>query len=753
MKQILTAFFFFFCSVGLAVSGNDAGKPLMGFTRGHAADELQLEGRFDASLHREDLPLWLKELSSHPHNIGSPHDKSNAEYIAARLKSFGFETAIEQFKVLFPTPKTRLLEMIAPTSYTAKLAEPPVADDPTSSLQLEELPTYNVYSPDGDVTGELVYVNFGLPRDYEELDRRGIDVKGKIVITRYGGAWRGIKPKVAAEHGAIGCIIYSDPRDDGYFDGDVYPKGAYRNQDGAQRGSIADMPLYSGDPLTPGVGATENAHRLSLKDAKVMAKIPTLPISYGDATPLLAALGGPVAPEEWRGDLPLTYHIGPGPARVHLKVAFNWDLVPAYDVIGTVRGSERPDEWIIRGNHHDAWVFGAEDPLSGQVGMLEEARGIGSLLSTGWRPKRTIVYCAWDGEEPGLLGSTEWVETHADVLKQKAVVYINSDSNGRGFLYVGGSHTLERFANQVARDVTDPERRISVEDRLRALRLSESQGEGFREALGEKGAHIGALGSGSDYTPFIQHLGIAALNIGYGGEDGGGSYHSVYDSYSYYTRFMDTNFVYGIALAQTGGRMVLRFADADIFPIDFQGFTETVGKYIKEVTKLADDMRAQTEEFNQKIKDHDAQVASDPHQVYIEPKPKDPVPYINFAPLLNALSTLQQSAGNFLRAMPNPDSVSLPPDRIQELNAILMNAERTLTRKEGLPGRPWYTHEIYAPGLYTGYGVKTLPAIREALELRKWKEAEEQTRVVAGVLEDYAHLIDRATALLTGSAR
>ncbi len=748
MKHALTALLLFLCPIYAARSGGEVDKPLMGFTRTHAAEELRLEGRYDSSLNREDLPGWLKDLSSRPHHIGSPGGKANAEYIAAKLKSFGFETKIERYDVLFPTPKTRLLQMVAPASYTAKMIELPVGSDPTTSQQSDQLPTYNAYSPDGDVTGELVYVNYGVPKDYEELDRCGIDVRGKIVIARYGGAWRGIKPKVAAEHGAIGCIIYSDPRDDGYYDGDVYPKGPFRNETGVQRGSIADMPLYPGDPLTPGVGATEGAKRLPLKEAKTIAAIPTLPISYGDAAPLLATLGGPTAPEAWRGALPLTYHLGPGPTRVHLKLEFNWDLVPAYDVTGTLRGSDSPDEWIIRGNHHDAWVNGAEDPLSGQVAMLEEARGIGALAAAGWRPKRTIMYCAWDGEEPGLLGSTEWVEAHADVLKQKAAVYINSDSNGRGFLFVGGSHTLEKFINEVARDVTDPERKISVGQRLRALRMVEAHGDDFREAR-DGTAHLGSLGSGSDYTPFIQHLGIASLNFGYGGEGGGGSYHSICDSYTFYTRFEDTNFVYGLAAAQTGGRIVLRLAGADVMPFDFQAFTETVGKYVKEVIKLADDMRTQTDEFNEKLKDHTGTLAADPRDVFVEPKPKDPVPYINFAPLLNALGDLQESTRKFERAFPPGDSLSLLGDRTGALNTILMDAERTLTRKEGLPGRPWYKHEIYAPGMYTGYGVKTLPAIREALELRKWKEAEEQTKVVAGVFENYAHMVDKATELVS----
>src|SRR2546421_7040438 len=424
-------------------------KPLLGFTREGSDREHELEARFDSLLQRENLRERMRRLSARPHHLGSAYDRENAEFIASQFRSFGFETEIESFDVLFPTPKTRLLEMTAPEKFTATLAEPPLPEDPTSNQTAEQLPVYNAYSIDGDVTGQLVYVNYGVPRDYDALAERGIDVKGKIVIARYGGSWRGIKPKVAAEHGAIGCLIYSDPRDDGYFQGDVYPKGAWRSEYGAQRGSVADMPLYPGDPLTPGIGATKDAKRLPIKNAPTLTKIPVMPISYGDALPLLRALAGPMAPEDWRGALPIPYHLGPGPAVVHLKLEFNWNMVPAYDVIAKIRGSERPDEWIIRGNHYDAWVNGASDPISGLVAEMEEARGLGELLKTGWKPKRTIVYAAWDGEEPGLLGSTEWVETHADLLKKNAAVYINSDTNGRGFLEAEGSHTLEKFINEV----------------------------------------------------------------------------------------------------------------------------------------------------------------------------------------------------------------------------------------------------------------------------------------------------------------
>lgn len=719
----------------------------------HAPKQRVLETQFDSYMNRDNLRNWMKRLSARPHHVGSPYGKENAEFITAQFKAWGYETEIETFHVLFPTPKTRVLEMIAPVKFAPTLAEPPLNEDATSNQTNEQLPIYNAYSVDGEVTGELVYVNYGVPRDYEELEQRGIDVKGKIVIARYGGSWRGIKPKVAAEHGAIGCLIYSDPRDDGYFQGDVYPQGAYRNERGAQRGSVADMPLYPGDPLTPSIGATKDAKRLPIKEAPTLTKIPVMAISYSDAKPLLQALGGPVAPESWRGALPITYHFGPGPAKVRLKLEFNWNIAPAYDVIARIKGSEYPDEWIIRGNHHDAWVNGADDPISGMVATMEEARAIGELAKTGWKPKRTIIYCAWDAEEPGLLGSTEWAEAHADELKNKAVIYINSDSNGRGFLGMGGSHTLEKFINQVARDVVDPQKQISVADRARALRMVRGSPEDHKEARDRSDLRIYALGSGSDYTPFLQHLGIASLNLSYGGEDGGGSYHSVYDSFDHYTRFGDPNFDYGLALAQTAGRAVLRLADAEVLPFEFTNFAETVAKYAKEVTKLADDMREETEEKNQRIKDKTFEAVADPKQAYVVPKPEAPVPFLNFAPLQNAVNRLQQSARVHDRAMTDltASSKPIPVAQKKAVNAILMKTERALTRSEGLPRRPWFIHQIYAPGFYTGYGVKTLPGVREAIEQRNWQEATEQIEIVAKVIEGFADEIDRATAVVAAA--
>jgi N-acetylated-alpha-linked acidic dipeptidase len=724
-----------------------ADDTLIGFTPESSDAQRALEGRFDDQLNAENLRSWLKHLTRHPNHVGSPGAKENAEWMAAQFRAWGFETRIEEFRPLFPTPKERLVELVAPTRYRLKLEEPVLKEDATSGVTRNRLPTYNAFSADGDVTGEVVYVNYGVPADYEELARRGIDVKGKIVLARYGGSWRGIKPKVAAEHGAIACLIYSDPRDDGYAQGDVYPKGAWRMAQGAQRGSVVDMPQYPGDPLTPEVGATADAARMTREEAPTIMKIPVLPISYGDAQPILAAMEGPVAPEAWRGALPLTYHLGPGPARVHVKVAFNWDLTPTYDVIAVMRGSDFPDEWVVRGNHIDGWVFGAGDPLSGMVALMEEARAVGELAKTGWRPRRTIVYAGWDAEEPGLLGSTEWAETHAAELRAKAVAYINSDGNGRGFMGVGGSHQFERMITQIGADVTDPETGVTALERLKAA-LSVS---GNAEVSTRPDLRLSPLGSGSDYTPFLQFLGIPSLNIGYGGEGGGGSYHSIFDSFDHYTRFGDPTFEYGVALAQTAGRATLRLANADVLPFRYANLADNVRGYLSQVEKLADDMRKETEVHNALVRSGAFELAADPTLTYVAPGEKDPVPYLNFAPVQNAVARLEASAARYDRLMASALMQGGPPAAdLQRLNGILRGLERRLTWEEGLPRRPWFRHQIYAPGFWTGYGVKTLPGIREGIEERAWNEVRTYVDQVAAALDRMSDGLDEAAGRLSG---
>ncbi|MBO0859149.1 MAG: M28 family metallopeptidase [Chloracidobacterium sp.] len=673
-------------------------------------DESSWEEKYRAIPQAERIKENMRKLSAEPHHVGSAADKRNAEWIRDQMKSWGLDATIEEFDVLFPTPKERVVELTAPEKYQAKLKEPAIPEDPDSGDE-DQLPTYNAYSGDGDVTAQLVYVNYGVPADYEQLAKMGVDVKGKIAIARYGESWRGIKPKVAYEHGAVGCIIYSDPKEDGYYRGDVYPKGPYRNENGAQRGSVMDMPIYPGDPLTPGWGATKNARRLSRDEAKTLMKIPVLPISYGDALPLLKSLGGQVVPESWRGALPITYHAGPGPATVHLKVISDWNIKTLYNVIARIPGRDYPDEWIIRGNHHDAWVNGADDPVSGMSVVLEEARAFSELLKQGWRPRRTIIYCAWDGEEPGLLGSTEWVEQHAEELTRKAVVYINSDSTGKGFFNASGSHTLERFVNDLARSVSDPKGKGSILDATRARRSQMA-----RDDVERRDMRIGALGSGSDYTAFLDHLGIASLNIGFGGEGGGGIYHSIYDSFAWYTKFSDGTFEYSRTLAQTGGLAVMRLADARILPFEFTNFAETVGGYVDDIAKL----------------------------------PKPPGQEIDVTPLRKSTAHLKQAADEYDRALRSVVSAGAIPADAKELNALLYQSERKLLSDAGLPRRDWFKHQIYAPGFYTGYGVKTLPGAREAIEEKNWSEAAEQIKVISKTLDAASAQIEAAARKLRG---
>jgi len=689
----------------------------------------------------KNIGEYMRVMTARPHHLGSPYDKQNAEWILARFSEWGWDARIETYDVLFPTPKERLIEMVAPTRSRLTLEEPPVTVDPTSSQRDEQLPSFNAYSIDGDLTGPLVYVNYGRPSDYEELERHGISVRGAIVIARYGASWRGIKPKVAAEHGAIGCLIYSDPADDGFAIDGVFPDGPMRNKDGVQRGSVMDMPLYPGDPTTPGRGSTADATRVDLKDVQTLTKIPVMPISYGDAQPLLAAMSGQAVPQDWRGALPLTYRFGPGPAQVHLKVAFDWTLKRAYNVIARLAGSTYPDEWVVRGNHHDAWVNGASDPASGMAVELEEARALGQLVKQGWRPRRTIVYAAWDGEEQGLLGSTEWVEDHEPELREKAAVYINSDGNSRGFLGVSGSHGLESLVNAVSKDVEDPETKMSVWKRLQALRISRGTTAERAEARSRADLRIGALGSGSDYSAFLQHAGVPSLNVGFGGLDDDGIYHSIYDDYYHYTKFLDTDFAYGRALAQTVGSLVIRVADAEVLPFQFTNLADTAQTYVTELQALLKDRQAEVKERNQQIEDGVLAAVNDPRRPLKIPSVEIVPPALNFAPLENASTALTRSADRYRKAL-EAKRARLTPDVVRALNAQLIQSDRELTSDAGLPKRPWYRHLLYAPGFYTGYAVKTMPGVREAIEQKEYADAEREAVRVAEALNRLARLLD-----------
>jgi N-acetylated-alpha-linked acidic dipeptidase len=728
----------------------DATTAATAHLTGYSSDTLSVEHSWEKKFQEGVMPANIREnmrrLSARPHHVGSPYDKDNAEWILAKMKEWGFDARIETFNVLFPTPKERVVELLEPTKFTAKLQEPELAFDPTSNQTAEQLPTYNAYSADGDVTAPLIYVNYGDREDYEQLDRLGISAKGAIVIARYGEGWRGTKPKVAAEHGAIGCIIYSDPKGDGFFQGDDYPAGGWRPREGVQRGSVMDTD-YPGDPLTPGVGATADAKRLSIQQAKTITKIPVLPISYADALPLLSALRGPVAPENWRGGLSITYHVGPGPAKVHLKVLSNWDIKPIYDVIGTLHGAD-DGQWILRGNHHDAWVNGADDPISGQAEMLEEARMLGELHRQGWAPKRTIIYCAWDGEEPGLLGSVEWVETHVSDLRKHAVAYINSDSNERGYFFPGGTQDLQNFISGVARGVEDPETHMTVFDRSHLYSIAKAKDAEERKDLRARNdLVVTALGDGSDFTAFQDFAGISTLDISFGGEDDGDQYHSIYDDFYWYTHFIDTDFVYGRALAQTGGTAMMRLADADLIPYDYSPQAEAIAKYEEELEKLLKDKQDEFTERNLQLKEGVFTATADPRKPSVPPPVETVPPYMNFAPMKNAIDLLKKSSERYSKALADwqaKGSHPLSAQALEPINADLLGISRLFLNEKGLPERPWFKNQIYAPGAYTGYGAKPIAAVREYMDEKKWREAEAQVPQVAQVIENVAAGIGKA---------
>jgi N-acetylated-alpha-linked acidic dipeptidase len=722
-------------------------------------NEADVERNFDAMIHPNDLRDWMKLLASEPNHVGSPHDKANANQILAWFKEWGWDARIERFWVLYPTPITETFELIGATPFKATLQEPPIPGDTSATATEPALPAYAAYQGDGDVTAPLVYVNYGMEDDYKTLQQLGVSVKGAIVIARYGGGWRGLKPKLAYEHGALGCVIYSDPGNDGYAIDKTYPAGPMRPPHGLQRGSVSDVSLYPGDPLTPGVPATKNAKRLKISAAPTILKIPTLPISYADAQVFLAGLGGPVAPPSWRGSLPITYHVGPGGAAGHLAVKSDWSLKEIDDVIAIMKGSTWPEQWVIRGNHHDGWVFGASDPLSGQVALLAEAKAIGGLVKAGWRPKRTLIYASWDAEEPMLLGSTEWTEAHADDLKNKAVVYVNSDTNGRGFLAVAGSHDFQHLVNEVVDDVRDPETGVSVGQRLRAhLRAAALEPDAKEHvkdvakiaAEPDKDFPIEALGSGSDFSAFIDHLGVPSLDVAFGDEgDTRGVYHSRYDTFEHHSRFVDPGFVYDTLLARTAGRLMLRVADAELPVQRPSGLAEAVSDYVDQLEKLEDDKREQAEIQAGLLRDRVFQLAADPTKSSGLPTPLDRVPHIEFAALENSLDRLQRSAKAYDDALAK-NGADLPSARLEHLQLLMLTIDQTLAPEIGLPRRPWYKNLVYAPGRLTGYEAKTLPGVREAIEDRRWADANHYATVTAQALNNYSDRLDEATTVLNG---
>ena len=705
-------------AIALAVAQPHAQtRPIRGFPDDAVPAQRQREEQYRKIPDSARLKEYMEAMAGEPHVAGQPSSKKVADYALAKFKSFGLDARLEEFEAMMPWPIETTVEVVGPEKYSLRVKEPVLKEDPDSG---DQTPLYNAYSGDGNVTGEVVYVNYGMPADYERLKELGVDVKGKIVIARYGAGWRGIKPKVAYEHGAIGCLIYSDPRDDGYYAGDVYPEGPYRPEFGAQRGSVMDMPVHAGDPLTPGWGSEAGGRKNRIEDAVTILKIPVLPISYGDAAPILRQLKGKVVPNEWKGALPFTYHVGPGPARVRMNLRFEWKNRPLYNVVARIPGATRPDEWIIFGNHHDAWVSGADDPISGASALMETARGLGEMLKTGWRPSRTIILALWDGEEWGLLGSTEWAEKHSAELKQKAAVYINTDGTGKGWLNAGGSHGLQQFMGEVAKDVMDPRtgKPVFDEARRRAV-LAESEGDNRKAAESDPSLRIAPLGSGSDFTPFLQHLTVSVLNVGFGGESPGGVYHSAYDTIKWYQTFSDTDYSYGRTLSQLTGTLIMRLADAPVLPFQYTDTADTLLRYVAEIEKLAAQKK-------------DSKVDMTPVRKAVE-----------------ALKTAGQSFEKAYAAIGKSNSQSLLAKKeLQALNKLLITSEQRLGNSDGLPRRDWFKHQIYAPGFYTGYGVKTMPQIREGLEENRFTEAQGGVRTVSAAINALAAQVEDAARAL-----
>ena len=725
----------FFWIALLSTTAGQTADVLLGFDLDASDKQRELESRLASDISADDLHEWIEALAAKPHHVDSEHGKHNAAYIASLFKQWGYATRLATYEVLIPVPKVRVVEMLEPEFFRATLEERIIESDSSTAMRDQVLPPYNAFSPDGDVVGNLVYVNYGTREDYETLDRYGVDVTGNIVIARYGKVWRGIKPKLAAEHGAIGALIYSDPIDDGYVRGSVYPDGPYKNDSAIQRGAVMDLPLHAGDVLTPGWAATKGARRLDRDEATAIATIPVLPISYADAEPLLKHLSGPMVPSDWRGALPISYHLGPGPAQVRLHVEFDWQTVTARNVIARRKGSVFPDEWVIRGNHHDAWNHGARDPVSGLVTMLAEARAIARLDEP---IARTIIYAAWDAEEPGLMGSTEWVEEHARELSRKAVAYLNTDGMGRGFVSVGASHTLERFFNQLLSDVKDPQTKLSIGERRRARIRINGNEKAVSELTNRPDLRVAALGSGSDYTAFLHHLGIASANLSFGGEAESGSYHTLYDTHEHFHRFIDPGNAYGTVLAELAGRATLRLANARIVPFDFSGLLDNVKKFVAEIEESAETQRKETTRINALIDAGSYTAALDQTKSLRAPQRHDPVPHFNFSPIHNAIAKIERS----IAVLDPADLINLNARQLKKINRLLYTSERLFLRDQGLPRRSWYRHQLYAPGFYTGYGVKTLPMIREAIEERRFSDVPDAVVAVSGVLNTLADRID-----------
>src|SRR5262245_24902752 len=690
---------------------------LRGFSEAASAAALAREREFQAMPDAKVAEADFDVMTAEPHHTGSPYEIKLADYVADKFKSFGLEVSRDEYGVLLPWPGERRLDIVGPENLKLQVEEEKIRGDQWADKP-GILPAYNAYSPSGDVTGDIVYVNFGVPGDYETLARLGIDVKGKIVLARYGGSWRGIKPKVAAEHGAIACLIYSDPHEDGYFQGDVYPDGPFRGWGMIQRGSVMDMPRYPGDPSTPGRPSKPGVERIPMDQIKTFSPIPVQPLSYRDGVELLKRLGGPVAPEAWRGALPITYHIGPGPAKVHMRVRMDYAQRRLINVIGRITGREAPDEWIIVGSHRDAWTFGASDSVSGHVSMMSVARAFGDMMKAGWRPRRTLLFVSWDGEEQGLLGSTEWGEDYANELRAKTAVYVNRDAGAGGINFSSSAvHSLTPFVYELAQSIRPADETKNLYEAWLARARDEApKQEGKTAAEIVKEPPIGALGSGSDYTAFLDHVGIASLDMGLNGKGGDGTYHSTYDNPTWFKKYIDPGFKHSVLAAQVTGTALLRLADAEVLPFDYEAYGKQILEYIKDIEEQANKASAEgakTIDFGELRASAEA-----------------------FA---RAGAQVRQKGDETLAAAPSDTRLA----GIRDINRRLMMAERDLIEPSGLPDRPWYRHVIYAPGLYTGYGVKTIPGVREAVDAGNYARAAEQAVIVIRALQ-------RATDRLRG---
>lgn len=697
----------------------DGARPLDGFTREGAIAQRRLEEEFRAVPMASSAREHLRRLTAEPHVAGTKEDYETAIYVRDHMRSYGLAAELKEYEVLLPYPKQPgIVEIVGNRRERLTVKEAVVPEDPTSSSP-KIIPLFNGYSPSGDVTAPLVYVNYGLPPDYEALKKLGVDVKGKIVLARYGNSFRGVKAKVAEENGVIGLIIYSDPSDDGYMQGDVYPKGPWRPESSAQRGSVQYLFQYPGDPLTPGKPSIPGVARLKIQEATDLTRIPVQPISYGDARRLLEPMRGPVRPKGFQGGLPFAYHVGgTDDLRVHLKTEMDYQIRKIWNVVARIEGNEERDRWVIMGNHRDAWTFGAVDPNSGSTAMLEAARGFGRLLKNGWKPRRTIVLCSWDGEEYGLIGSTEWAEEYADELREKAVAYLNMDAAVSGANFGASSvPSLWKLIRAATRDIRDPKTGKSVyqqwQDRSRESlpepELTDAQ-TGSDVNIAE--ARIGALGSGSDYTPFLQHLGVPSLDMGFGGDYG--VYHSAYDSFYWMTRFGDPTFAYHVAAAQLWGTVAMRLADADGLPFDYVDYGAQINEFFTESLKMAR-RRNLSAAFDEKgiseaIEDFSREAGR------VEKSRQETV--------LEVERTRVEANDRYRGS----------EARLKRINDALLATERALTDVRGLRGRPWYRHQIYAPGFYTGYAAQPLPDFRQALEDRSTANAKEALdRIVAAI--------------------